>query len=64
MVQLLICALRRHGVLREAMQVRDASGRTPLESERAYASMPPDEAETEGVWVWWWDAALGRVGAN
>jgi hypothetical protein len=24
------------------------SGRTPLESVRAYASMPPDEAETEG----------------
>jgi hypothetical protein len=30
---------------------RDALGRTPLESARAYASMPPDEAETEGAWV-------------
>ena len=27
------------------------SGHTPLESARAYASMPPDEAETEGAWV-------------
>ena len=30
---------------------RDMLGRTPLESARAYASMPPDEAETEGAWV-------------
>ena len=39
------------------------SGRTPLESARAYASMPPDEAETEGAWVRTrWRA--GRAGAD
>jgi hypothetical protein len=27
------------------------SGRTPLESVHAYASMPPNEADTEGAWV-------------
>jgi len=46
------------------MRARDASGRTPLESARAYASIPPDEAETEGAWVWRWDAAAGGAGAN
>ena len=44
-VQLLVRALRRRGVIREAMWARDASGRTPLESAGAYASMPPNEAE-------------------
>ena len=57
-VQLLVRALRRSGVLREAM------GRTPLESARAYASMPPDEAEMEGAWAWRWDAVAGGAGAN
>jgi hypothetical protein len=38
--------------------------RTPLESARAYALMPPDEAETEGVWVWRWDAVAGWAGAD
>ena len=47
--QLLVRASRRRGVLRQAMRARDASGRTPLESARAYASMPPDEAEMEGA---------------
>ena len=47
-VQLLVCVSPRRGVLREAMQGRDASGRTLLESARAYAPMPPDEAEMEG----------------
>jgi hypothetical protein len=38
-------------------------GRTPLESARAYASMPPDEAETEGAWVWTrWRAGRGLIG--
>jgi len=38
-------------------------GRTPLESVRAYASMPPDEAETEGAWVRTrWRAGLGPIG--
>jgi len=46
------------------MRARDASGRTPLESARAYASMPPDEVETEGAWVGWWDAAAGGAGAD
>ena len=62
--QLLVRASRRRGVLREAMRARDASGRTPLESARAYASMPPDEAEMEGAWVRRWDAAAGGAGAN
>ena len=44
------------------MRARDASGRTPLESARAYTLMPPDEAGTEGVWVWRWDA--GWAGAD
>jgi hypothetical protein len=43
---------------------RDASRHTQLESARAYASMPPDEAEMEGVWVRWWDTAAGGAGAN
>ena len=46
------------------MRARDASGRTPLESARAHASMPPDETETEGSWVRRWDAAAGGVGAD
>ena len=50
-VQLLVRASRRRGVLREAMQARDALGHTLLELARAYALMPPDKAETEGVWV-------------
>ena len=62
--QLLVGTLRRRGVLREAMWARDASGCTPLESARAYASIPPDEAETEGAWVWRWDAAAGGAGAG
>ena len=43
-VQLLVRTLRRHGVLREVMRVRDALGHTPLESTHAYASMLPNEA--------------------
>ena len=46
------------------MRARDASGRIPLESVHAYASMPPHEAETEGAWVRWWDAAAGRAGSD
>jgi hypothetical protein len=39
------------------------SGRTPLESARAYAWMPPDEAETEGAWVRTrWRAGRGPIG--
>ena len=63
-VQLLVCVLRRRGMLWETMWARDALGRTPLESARAYASMPPNEAQTEGVWVWRWDAAAGEAGAD
>ena len=63
-VQLRVRTSGRHGVLREAMRARDASGRTLLESARANASMPPDEAETEGAWVWRWDVAAGGAGAN
>jgi len=62
--QLLVRASRRRGVLRQVMRARDASGRTPLESARAYASMPPDEAEMEGAWVRRWDAAAGGAGAD
>jgi len=43
---------------------RDALGRTPLESVRAYASIPPNKAETEGAWVRRWDAVAGRAGAD
>ena len=43
-VQPLVRTSRCHGLLQEAMQVRDAS----FNSTHAYASMPPDEAETEG----------------
>ena len=43
---------------------KDASRRTPLESARAYASMPPNEAEMEGAWVRRWDAAAGTAGGN
>jgi len=46
------------------MRVRDTPGHTPLESARAYASMPPDEAETEGAWVRRWDTAAGGAGAD
>ncbi len=46
---------------------RDASlvgsGRTPLESARAYASMPPDEVKTEGAWVRTrWRVGQGTIG--
>jgi hypothetical protein len=62
--QLLVRALRRRGVLREVMRARDASGRTPLESARAYASIPPNEAKTEGAWVRQWDAVVGGAGVD
>ena len=62
--QLLVRALRCRGVLREVMRARDASGCTPLESAQAYAWIPPDEAEMEGAWVWWWDMAAGGAGAD
>jgi hypothetical protein len=62
--QLLVRASRRRGMLREAMRARDASGRTPLESARAYTSIPPDEVETEGAWVRRWDAAASGSGAD
>jgi hypothetical protein len=26
--------------------------------------MPPNKAETEGAWVWRWDAVAGGAGAN
>ena len=52
LVQLLVCALRCRGVLREAMRARDALGHTPLELARGYALMPPDKAETERALVW------------
>jgi hypothetical protein len=48
--QLLVRASRHRGILREAMRARDASGPIPLESVRTYASIPPDEAETEGAY--------------
>ena len=42
---------------------QSALGRTPLETARAYASMPPDEAETEGAWVRTrWRAGRGPIG--
>ena len=62
--QLLVRASRRRGVLREVMRARDASGRTPLESARAYASIPPNEAKTEGAWVRQWDAVVGGAGVD
>ena len=62
--QLLVRTLRRHGVVREAMRAKDASGCTPLESAHADALIPIDEVETEGVWVWRWDAVVGRTGAT
>jgi hypothetical protein len=42
------------------MQARDAS----VNSARAYASMPPNEVEMEGVWVWRRDVAAGGAGDN
>ena len=57
-VQLLVRASRRRSLLQEAMQVRDAL----VDSACAYASMPPDKAETEGAWVWRRDAAAGGAG--
>ena len=39
-------------------------GRTPLESARAYASILPDEAETEEVWVRRWDVEAGGAVAD
>jgi len=62
--QLLVHASCRRGVLWEAMRARDVLGRTLLESVIAYASIPPDEAETEGAWLWWWEAAAGGAGAD
>ena len=59
-VQLLVRASRRPGLLREAMQARDVS----VDSARAYALMPPDEADMEGAWVRWRDAAAGGARAN
>ena len=67
---LMVCASRRRGgrgggALREAMmRARDASGRTPLESARAFASMSPDEAEAERASVRRWDAVAGGAGAD
>jgi len=49
---------------RAVIHGRDASRRTPLESVRAYTSMPTNEAEMEGVWVRQWDAAAGGAGAD
>ena len=49
---------------RAVIHGRDASRRTPLESVRAYTSMPTNEADMEGVWVRWWDTAAGGAGAN
>jgi len=62
--QLLVCAPCRSGLLHEAMQARDASGCTLLELARAYALMPPHEAEMEGAWVRRWDAAAGGARAD
>ena len=62
--QLLVRALPCRGVLREAMQVRDASGRTLLESTHPYALMPPNKAETEGAWVCRREVEADGVGAN
>jgi hypothetical protein len=36
----------------------------PRSSRRAYALIPPNEAETEGAWVRWWDVAAGGAGAD
>ncbi len=49
---------------RAVIHGRDASRRTPLESVRAYTSMPTNEAEMEGMWVRQWDAAAGGAGAD
>ena len=46
------------------MRARDALGCTPLKLARAYASIPPNKAETEGVGVRRWDAAAGGAGAD
>ena len=43
---------------------RDASRHTQLKLARASVSMPPDEAEMEGMWVRQWDAAAGGAGAD
>ena len=64
MVQLLVRASRCRGVIQEAMRAKEASGHTPLELARAYASMPPNEAETVGALVRWGDAAADRAGED
>ena len=47
-----------HGKIVIATQWQRDAGEG-LESARANASMPPDEAEMEGAWVRRWDAAAG-----
>ena len=59
-VQLLVRVSLRCSLLREAMQARDAL----VDLARAYTSMPSNEAETEGAWVWRRDATAGGAGDN
>ncbi|KAL9186388.1 hypothetical protein ACHAXT_005626 [Thalassiosira profunda] len=63
-VQLLLNALTRRGLQAEALEIRDASGLTPLELARQFASLDPEEVEHEKQSLRRWDVVAGGSAAD
>jgi len=63
-VQLLINELQKRNIIQEAMQTKDAAGKTPLQLARQYTSMNEEELENEKQSVRRWDVVAGNENAD
>jgi len=63
-VQLLINELQKRDIIQEAMQTKDAAGKTPLQLARQYTSMNEEELEVERQSVRRWDVVAGNENAD
>lgn len=63
-VQLLINELQKRDILQEALQIKDASGLTPLQLAKHFTSMNEEELEVERQSVRRWDVVAGNENAD
>jgi len=63
-VQLLITELQKRDIIQEALQSKDAAGKTPLQLARHFTSMNEEELENEKQSVRRWDVVAGNENAD
>lgn len=63
-VQLLINELQKRDIIQEALQIKDSSGKTPLQLAKHFTSMNEEELEGEKQSVRRWDVVAGNENAD